>query len=304
VNSQTVINCYDLLGLSLLCGIEDYTDGIYKGTPSTAYDDAQRRQHDYLLGQLGVTAGYRLLDVGCGTGSLLRRAKKYGAHATGITISPRQVAIGREQGLDVRLMDYMTIARDFAGEFDGIVANGSIEHFCQPEQANRGLQDSIYRAMFEIFDRALRRNSPSRKVATTVIHFRDKHVPPKMLIRSPIAQIMDRTGFHFSILHRACGGYYPVKDQLARCAFPRFKLVAEQDGTEDYRFTSEDWLRKVHTALRTNADFRSKLGAHFLKRPLHTAYFTLTFLGAESWPWQFRGEQPPTTLYRQTWQAS
>jgi cyclopropane fatty-acyl-phospholipid synthase-like methyltransferase len=302
---QTVVDCYDLLELSLLCGIEDYTDGIYEGNPARPYEEAQRCQHDYLLDQLGVRPGFRLLDVGCGTGTLLRRAQERGAEAVGITISPRQVEIGEARGLDVRLMSYATVGRSFPREFDGIVANGSIEHFCQPEDAVAGRQDDVYTAMFEAFHRALHPRSPCRRVVTTVIHFQGEPVAPNLLLKPCWMHLCgDRAAFHLSIINHGYGGYYPTRGQLAHAAAPLFTCVLDQEATEDYRLTSEEWLRKVQVALRKSGNFRRQLAAHFFRQPLHTAYFALSFLGPQSWPWQFRGEPPPTALYRQTWQAN
>lgn len=304
MSAQTVVDCYDLLGLSPLCGIEDYTEGVYDGDPARSYEEAKRRQHDYLLDQLGVGPGFRLLDVGCGTGTLLRRARERGAEAIGVTISPRQVEIGDAGGLDVRLMSYEAVGRAFPREFDGIVANGSIEHFCQPEDAAKCRQDDVYRVMFEAFHRALRLRSPSRRVATTVIHFRDRPVPPGRFLAPCWRHRSDRAAFHLSILNRGYGGYYPVQGQLARCATPLFMCIAEQDGTEDYRLTSEEWLRRIHAAMRRSGEFRRRLLAHLVHRPMHIAYVALSFFGPQSWPWQFRGDPPPTVLYRQTWQAT
>lgn len=302
---RTVVDCYDLLGLSLLCGIEDYTEGVYGGDPARPYEEAQRRQHDHLLDELGAGRGFRLLDVGCGTGTLLRRARERGAEAVGITISPRQVEMGKARGLDVRLMSYAAVGKSFPRTFDGIVANGSIEHFCQPEDALAGRQDGVYRAMFEAFHGALRPGSPSRRVVTTVIHFRAEPAAPRRLLAPSWRHLFgDRAAFHLSVLHHGYGGYYPVRGQLARCAAPLFACAAEEDGTEDYRLTSEEWLRRIHAAMRRNGAFRRRLAAHFFHRPRHTAYFALSFFGPQSWPWQFRGAPPPTVLYRHTWQAA
>lgn len=305
-DTKTIVDCYDLLGLSLLIGIEDYTDGIYHGNQATSYEEAQRNQHDYLLDQLGVGPGFRLLDVGCGTGSLMRRGKERGASVTGITISPRQVDIGRARGLDMRLINYVQLPLYFGAEFDGIVANGSIEHFCQPEQAALGLQDAIYARMFEIFHGLLRTDSPSRKVVTTIIHFRGERVPPEHVMKSPFLPPFDSRAFHFAILQRGFGGYYPEAGQLPGCAAQWFELVAGQDGTRDYDLTSEDWLRRLRHALRHSARFRRGLVHFLMRRPRHTLWFLLSLTVAQSWPWQFRsrrGQPSPTILLRHTWRA-
>ncbi|MDE9366182.1 cyclopropane-fatty-acyl-phospholipid synthase [Luteipulveratus sp. YIM 133132] len=90
-------------------------------TSTYSLEDAQRDKLDLVCRKLGLDAGpgMRLLDVGCGWGSLtLHAAQAYGASVTGITISQQQKAFieqrVRERGLQdrvtVRLQDYREIA--------------------------------------------------------------------------------------------------------------------------------------------------------------------------------------------------
>jgi cyclopropane-fatty-acyl-phospholipid synthase len=77
--------------------------------------DAQTAKLDLICRKLGLRPGMRLLDVGCGWGSLIRHAAQhYGVRATGITLSVQQrdfaVVRMRERGLagsvEVCLRDY------------------------------------------------------------------------------------------------------------------------------------------------------------------------------------------------------
>jgi cyclopropane fatty-acyl-phospholipid synthase-like methyltransferase len=253
------------------------------------------------LDEIGAKKGFRLLEVGCGLGTLLQTARERGAIGTGITISEDQVAKCKAKGLDVHLLNYKNLPSGWYGKFDGIVANGSLEHFCQPEEALQGNQDSVYREMFDIFYRLLNPQSSSQRVATTAIHFSGQHVDPRKFLKSPLLQLFDNTGFHAAILHGGYGGYYPVKGQLAVCAKGKFELVKEVDGTEDYRFTSEHWCQTYSRALFTNTRFMKEWFKHFFRKPTHTLLVTASYVGPESWAWQFRGDTPPTRLYRHTW---
>jgi len=301
INPKTVTRLYDLASITPLIGIEDYTDGMYNGNIFLNYHQAQKNQHNYLLDEIGVRKGFRLLDVGCGLGTLLETARERGVEGTGITISGSQVDICRAKGLDVHLLNYKNLPQEWCGKFDGIIANGSLEHFCQPEDASAGKQDQIYREMFQIFSRLLSDNFKPQRVATTAIHFRGEAIEPKMMLKNPLAQLFDNENLHFSILHRGYGGYYPVRGQLESCAKNNFILVNEQDGTDDYRLTSEHWNKLLKKGLR-NYQVQTAIFKYFMKRPFHTFWLVASQIGFESWPWQFRGENPRTVLYRQTWE--
>lgn len=98
-------------------------------------EQAQEAKLDHICRKLRLAPGDRLLDIGCGWGALvMHAAERYGADATGITLSENQHALAGERiraaGLQdrcrVRLQDY----RDLAGEglFDRIASVGMFEH--------------------------------------------------------------------------------------------------------------------------------------------------------------------------------
>jgi cyclopropane-fatty-acyl-phospholipid synthase len=97
-------------------------------------DAAQTRKLDVVCRKLNLQPDERLLDVGCGWGSLvIHAATHYDVRAVGVTISPAQANLSRarvrEAGLsdriEIRLADY----RDTAdGPYDKIASVGMVEH--------------------------------------------------------------------------------------------------------------------------------------------------------------------------------
>lgn len=101
--------------------------------------DAQTAKLDLICRKLELQEGMRLLDVGCGWGSLvLHAAEHYGVHATGITLSSEQRAFiavraterGLDDKVDVRLQDYREFGElpDVAGTFDAVSSVEMGEH--------------------------------------------------------------------------------------------------------------------------------------------------------------------------------
>ena len=98
--------------------------------------DAQTAKLDLVCRKLELKQGQRLLDVGCGWGSMiLHAARNFGVHATGITLSQEQcdfvVARVAEQGLgdriEVRLQDYRELS-DPPATFDAVSSIEMGEH--------------------------------------------------------------------------------------------------------------------------------------------------------------------------------
>ncbi len=300
----TVVQCYSLFDRVFpLCGMLDYTEGIYGGDASVTLEDAQLRQIRYVLDQVRCVAGSRILDVGCGNGTLLDEVKRRGAEGTGITVSPEQVARCRRRGLDVRLLDYKLLSGEYDGRFDAVVCNGPIEHFVQPAQAAQGLAERIYRRMFEKLHRAIDPASSVGRFVSTTIHF--VRIPlAEDLMQVPWKFARGSDAWHWAWLARSFGGWYPAGGQFERAASGYFDLIRTDDGTQDYRITSEEWLRRIRKSLRTPFGFKLLLGVvPFAVRHFQQACdMFICMLATESWNWQFRGSAPPTRLLRQTWQ--
>ncbi|MFK0217614.1 class I SAM-dependent methyltransferase [Streptomyces vinaceus] len=103
-------------------------------SPGSTLEEAQRDKLDLVCRKLGLQPGQRLLDVGCGWGSMaLHAAREYGVRVTGITLSREQAAYARkraaEEGLadrlDIRIQDYRDV-KD--GPYDAISSIGMAEH--------------------------------------------------------------------------------------------------------------------------------------------------------------------------------
>lgn len=100
---------------------------------------AQIQLIDHLAHLAAIKTGSRVLDIGCGYGgSSLYLAKKYGASATGITISPVQVEMARKAALEAKLDAGFLLmdAEDmqFSQPFDLLWSVESISHYQDPRK--------------------------------------------------------------------------------------------------------------------------------------------------------------------------
>lgn len=303
-SQKTTVNCYAFFeSVFPTCGFLDYSEGMYLDDPNTPYEQAQQNQLNYLLDEVECEKGTRILELGCGNGTLLENIKKRGADGIGVTISPDQVKRCRTMGLDVRLLDYKDIDDEWTHQFDAVIANGPIEHFVQPSDAVNHRADAIYRQLFDICHRMIDPNSGIRKFVNTTIHF-IRRPDPAHLLRSPFSFRPFSDSFHYAFLERSFGGYYPMLGQLEACAKPHFELTKTVDGTYDYHLTSEEWLRRIQRDLRSVKRFPAVFARSLpflFKHPKQAATMLTCMLLTQSWNWQFRSANPPTKLLRQTW---
>ncbi len=104
-----------------------YSCGYWAGAENL--DQAQEAKLDLICRKLELQPGMRLLDIGCGWGSLVQyAAERYGVHAVGITVSERQVKAARARtaglAVEIRAADY----RSLDERFDRIASVGMVEH--------------------------------------------------------------------------------------------------------------------------------------------------------------------------------
>jgi cyclopropane-fatty-acyl-phospholipid synthase len=300
---KTVVTCYSVIDdFFSVCGICDLTEGMFFGDSNVSLEEAQSNQIEFLLDQVECDPGSRILDVGCGYGTLVARAERRGATATGITLSPEQVRYGRLQGLDIRKLDYREMGPEWERHFDGIVANGSLEHYVQPRDAAEGRADDVYRDFFRRMHLAIDPQSPG-KLVTTAIHF-VRQPDSGDLLRHPLWFPRGSDAFHYGLLARSFGGWYPALGQLERCAEGHFTLEEETDGTDDYCRTSEEWLVRMRQAFASRKGIRIAIASlpTMLLHPVQLTTMLVCMLVTESWNWQFRPPDPPTRLLRQRWQ--
>jgi SAM-dependent methyltransferase len=93
------------------------------------------------LDLLDPQRGERILDVGCGEGTLTRRIIERGATVLGVDNSPEMIAAARANGVDALLL----AAEDmqFFAEFDAAFSNATLHWVLHKEQAAR----AVFRAL-------------------------------------------------------------------------------------------------------------------------------------------------------------
>jgi cyclopropane-fatty-acyl-phospholipid synthase len=107
--------------------------------PADSLEVAQRNKLELVCRKLGLRPGMRLLDVGCGWGSLvLHAARHHGVTAVGVTISERQAEAatarvrdaGMSEQIQIRLQDYRDVGRapNDRAPYDAISSIGMFEH--------------------------------------------------------------------------------------------------------------------------------------------------------------------------------
>lgn len=119
--------------------------------PDYGLADAQHDKLEVICRKLALRSGARLLDIGCGWGSLtLHAAERFGAEVTAVTLARRQAQFvrarveqrGLEDRVNVRLCDYRDID---GGSYDAVSAIEMGEHVGDAEYPGfaRALHDTL-----------------------------------------------------------------------------------------------------------------------------------------------------------------
>ncbi|MGA7782797.1 MAG: cyclopropane-fatty-acyl-phospholipid synthase family protein [Paraburkholderia sp.] len=107
-----------------------YSSAIFDGNFRTPLETAQHAKYQRIIDTLGLRAGMRILEIGCGWGGFAIYAARLGIQVHGVTISLAQLEFALTRAAEARVGDRLRLElRDYrmlTGQYDAIV---SIEMF-------------------------------------------------------------------------------------------------------------------------------------------------------------------------------
>lgn len=220
-------------------------------------EQAQQHKLDMICQKLKLAPGMRLLDIGCGWGSLMGyAAEKYGVSCVGVTVSSEQMQYGRQRyahlPVEFRLQDYRVLNESF----DAIASVGMFEH----------VGGKNYRTFMQVVHRCLADNGLCLL-----------HTIGKNMTDSTPDPWLDRYIFP--------NGDLPSIKQIASAVEDRFVVEDLHNFGADYDKTLMAWYSNFHQHWPA---FRADYGEVFYRK---WRYYLLSCAGAfrardiQLWQW-------------------
>jgi SAM-dependent methyltransferase len=159
------------------------SEGMLAAHLDPEWDSASRphrvidREVEWIVGQLGLRPGTRVLDLGCGPGLYCERLHARGLRVTGADLSPRSIGYARrsaaEKGLAIEyvLADYTRLGDELlTSDFDAAVII-NLDFAVLPDPARDAFLEGVRRALkaggtfaFDVPTKALHREGAERWV--------------------------------------------------------------------------------------------------------------------------------------------
>ncbi|MDF5727350.1 MAG: cyclopropane-fatty-acyl-phospholipid synthase [Rhizonema sp. PD38] len=190
---------------------------------------AQLRKIDFHIAQARVKGAKRVLDVGCGWGSVLRRLLDVHSveHAIGITMSEihyEWISALNNSKLEVHLESWMD---HFPKEpYDGIISLEAFEHFTKLDLS----QQERMRVYREFFSRCHKWLKPGGWMSLQVnAHGNSRREDSSKFIFTEIFPESD----------------FPTLAEIAQASEHLFEIVMLRNDRQDYEVTCKAWLSRL-----------------------------------------------------------
>jgi cyclopropane-fatty-acyl-phospholipid synthase len=205
----------------------NYSSALFE--PGDNLETAQLRKLDYHIAQARAAGKPRVLDVGCGWGSMLRRlVQTHGVESgTGLTLSEAQAQKIRADavpGVTVRLESW----REHKPEapYDAVISVGAFEHFVRMELTPRQ-KIAAYREFFGFVHSSLQRGGRLSLQSICYGTLRAGEINP--FIASMIFPESD----------------LPYPWEILEAADGLFEVVQLRNDRSHYRRTCREWYRNL-----------------------------------------------------------
>ncbi len=211
----------------------------YFRTPDLSLEEAQAAKCDHIRRKLHLEPGQRVLDIGCGWGSLaMHLAERAGVEVVGLTLSSEQLRAARAEaerrGLSERVTFHLEDYRRHRAEYDAVVSVGMFEH--------------VGRRNFDRYFEQVRACLAPH--GTVLLHTIGQSAPP-----SPTNPWIRK--------HIFPGGYIPAASEVARAIEPSGLIVSDLEvWRRHYALTLREWNRRFQAV---RADFVVAKGERFCR---------------------------------------
>ena len=199
----------------------------YYDTPEATLEQAQRAKMDHVCRKLMLRPGQRVIEAGCGWGSLaLHMAREFGVRVRAFNISREQIAYAREraarEGMGGMVEFVHDDYRNIEGACDAFVSVGMLEHV--------GVQN--YHALGEVIARTLRSDG------LALIHSVGRNRP------TPVNAWLEQRIFP--------GSYPPSLREMMAIFEPfNFSIIDVENLRLHYARTLREWLGRFDRAADT-----------------------------------------------------
>ncbi|GAA2805481.1 cyclopropane-fatty-acyl-phospholipid synthase family protein [Saccharopolyspora taberi] len=192
-------------------------------------ETAQQRKLRFHLEAIRADNATRVLDIGCGWGSILGQLS--GTHgvqqSVGLTLSDEQAAFIRDRqlpGVEVRTENWTHYEPD--SRFDGIISIGAFEHFATPEETPAE-KTGLYR---EFFTRCRDWLNDGGALSLQTITYAN-------MSREQASEFIQQSIFPDADL--------PTLAEITAAAEGIFEVRSVGNGRLDYAWTCEQWAHRL-----------------------------------------------------------